>query len=78
MIHSKKMKIIHKFLISIIKFYQITISPLLGANCRYTPTCSNYFIKCFEKYNIPYAIYLGIKRICRCHPFSGSGYDPVP
>ncbi len=78
MIHSKKMKLIHKSFIYIIKFYQITISPLLGANCRYQPTCSNYFITCLEKHNIPYAIYLGIKRICRCHPFGGSGYDPVP
>ncbi len=72
------MRIISMFFIYIIKLYQITVSPILGNNCRYNPTCSTYCIKCFEQHNILYAMYLGIKRIISCHPFGGSGYDPVP
>ena len=72
------MYIINKFLIHIIKFYQLTISPFLGHNCRYQPTCSSYLIGCLKKYNFGYGLYLGLKRIFNCHPFSGSGYDPVP
>ncbi|MAZ56155.1 MAG: membrane protein insertion efficiency factor YidD [Flavobacteriales bacterium] len=78
MIHLKILKLVKKILINIIRFYQISISPFLGSNCRYTPTCSNYCIKALEKHNLIYAIYLSFKRIMRCHPFSGSGYDPVP
>ena len=78
MIRLKKMRIIQRILIYIIRLYQISISPFLGSNCRYNPTCSNYCIESFEKHNISYAIYLSCKRILRCHPFSGSGYDPVP
>mgnify|MGYP001169038657 CR=1 FL=1 len=72
------MKQIHKILIYLIKFYQITISPILGQNCRYSPTCSNYCIECFKKHGTKQAISLGFKRILSCHPFGGSGYDPVP
>ncbi|MBF25888.1 MAG: membrane protein insertion efficiency factor YidD [Flavobacteriales bacterium] len=72
------MRIISVIFIYIIKIYQLIISPVLGSNCRYHPTCSNYFIQCLEKYNIITAIYLGFKRIIKCHPFGGSGYDPIP
>jgi putative membrane protein insertion efficiency factor len=61
-----------------IKIYQIAISPLLGNKCRYTPTCSHYGIEAFKKYGLFKGFYLTIKRILKCHPWGGSGYDPVP
>lgn len=65
--------------IAIIKIYQWTLSPLLGPNkCRFTPTCSNYALESLKKYGILKGTWLSIKRICRCHPFGGHGYDPVP
>ncbi|MBH75910.1 MAG: membrane protein insertion efficiency factor YidD [Flavobacteriales bacterium] len=69
------MKII---IIYLIKFYQLTISPLIGKNCRYSPTCSNYCILSLKKYGLIKGTYLSIKRILSCHPFGGSGHDPVP
>ncbi len=66
-------------LIILVKLYQLTLSPLLGSNkCRYIPTCSQYAIESLEKYGIFYGTYLAIKRILSCHPWGGSGYDPVP
>ena len=65
--------------IAIIKIYQWTISPILGANkCRFTPTCSNYALEALKKYGVIKGTWLAIKRISRCHPFGGHGYDPVP
>lgn len=65
--------------IAIIKIYQWTISPILGANkCRFTPTCSNYALEALKKYGVFKGTWLAIKRISRCHPFGGHGYDPVP
>ncbi len=72
------MQLITKLVISIIKLYQLTVSPYLGQNCRYHPTCSNYFIGCVKKHGSIRGSYLGLKRIFSCHPFSKSGYDPVP
>ncbi len=69
------MKII---LIAIVKFYQKVISPYCPGCCRFIPTCSNYSIEAFKKYNLIKAIWLSFKRIIRCHPLGGSGYDPVP
>lgn len=61
-----------------VRGYQIFISPLLGAHCRFTPTCSAYFIEAVEKYGPIKGSWLGIKRILRCHPGNPGGYDPVP
>tara|TARA_Y100001970_G_C13933742_1_gene699634 strand:+ start:579 stop:800 length:222 start_codon:yes stop_codon:yes gene_type:complete len=61
-----------------IKLYQILLSPLLGKSCRYHPTCSQYSVEAIEKYGPVKGIWLGIKRIARCHPWGGSGHDPVP
>ena len=61
-----------------IKLYQILLSPLLGQSCRYHPTCSQYAVEAIEKYGPIKGIWLGIKRIARCHPWGGSGHDPVP
>ena len=60
------------------KLYQILLSPLLGQSCRYHPTCSQYAVEAIEKYGPIKGIWLGIKRIARCHPWGGSGHDPVP
>ena len=72
------MQLFNKLFIYIVQSYQFLISPFLGNNCRYNPTCSNYFIDCLKAHNLQRALYLGIKRILNCHPFGGSGYDPVP
>jgi putative membrane protein insertion efficiency factor len=61
-----------------IRFYQLAISPLLGSNCRHTPTCSAYAIQAIEEWGVVKGVWLGIKRIARCHPWGTHGYDPVP
>jgi hypothetical protein len=71
-------RILSNIIILIIKFYQLSISPLFPATCRYTPTCSQYSIEALKKYGIFKGLYLSIKRISSCHPWGGSGYDPVP
>ena len=68
-----------KWLIIIpIRFYQKLISPLLGPNCRFTPTCSTYMLQAVEEWGAIRGLWLGIKRIGRCHPWGGMGDDPVP
>ena len=62
----------------LIRFYQICISPLKPGSCRFTPTCSQYALEAFRKHGIIKGVYLSIRRILRCHPWGGSGYDPVP
>jgi putative membrane protein insertion efficiency factor len=64
--------------ILLIRFYQLVISPLIGPKCRYTPTCSSYSLQAFKKYGVLKAFMLSVKRISRCHPWGGSGYDPLP
>jgi hypothetical protein len=64
--------------ILLIKIYQLLISPLFPSSCRYSPTCSHYTLDALKKYGILKGSWLGIKRISRCHPWGGSGYDPVP
>ena len=64
--------------IALIRLYQLVISPLLGPKCRYTPTCSQYGIQALEKYGLLKGGWLTIKRISRCHPWGGHGYDPLP
>ena len=59
-------------------FYRYCISPLTPPSCRYTPTCSQYALEALKKHGPVKGLWLAIKRICRCHPWGGSGYDPVP
>ncbi|MDC0126712.1 membrane protein insertion efficiency factor YidD [Methylophilaceae bacterium] len=66
------------FLISIIKVYQICLSPYFVSRCRYTPTCSMYTIECLEKYGVLKGCWLGIKRLSKCRPGSAGGFDPRP
>ncbi|MDY5975266.1 MAG: membrane protein insertion efficiency factor YidD [Anaerovoracaceae bacterium] len=61
----------------IILFYQKFLSPLLPGKCRFTPTCSVYFLQALEKYGFYRGTFLGIKRILKCHPFHEGGYDPL-
>ena len=65
-------------MIGMIRFYQRCLSPLLPNVCRYRPTCSEYFIEALMTHGVIKGSRLGIKRILRCHPWGGSGYDPVP
>jgi hypothetical protein len=66
-------------LISIIRIYQYTFSPIFGkGKCRYIPTCSDYFIEAVKKRGIVKGTLLGIWRVLRCNPLGGYGYDPVP
>jgi hypothetical protein len=63
-------------LIGLVRLYQWTLSPFIGRQCRFTPTCSNYFIGAVQKYGAWRGAWRGILRICRCHPFHPGGYDP--
>ena len=65
-------------LILLIQFYRKCISPLFPPCCSYTPTCSQYAVEAITKYGPFKGTWLAIKRIARCHPWGGSGYDPVP
>ena len=63
-------------MIALVKFYQRAISPLLGQNCRFQPSCSQYMIGAIEKYGVLRGTIKGVWRILRCHPYSRGGYDP--
>lgn len=67
-----------KICIFLIRIYQKTLSPLLGKNCRFVPTCSQYTIDAINEYGAFKGIIMGVKRIIRCNPFSKGGYNPVP
>ena len=64
--------------IGLIKLYQWIISPWLGPKCRFTPTCSQYALEAFKRFGLFKGFWLSIKRISRCHPWGGHGFDPVP
>ena len=64
--------------ILLIIIYQRVISPWIGPKCRYTPTCSQYGIDAFKKHGFLKGLWLTIRRLSRCHPWGGHGYDPVP
>ena len=65
-------------LLKFVRFYQVAISPMLPPRCRYAPTCSQYAVEALQKHGAVKGSVLALRRICRCHPFGGSGYDPVP
>jgi|TARA_B100000809_G_C14920784_1_gene453274 uncharacterized protein len=75
------MKIISYILITVIKIYQLLISPYLGNNCRFLPTCSDYFIDCLKTYGLVKGFLKGTKRLLSCHPIKvlggGQGFDPI-
>ncbi len=65
-------------LLLLVRIYRYTLSPFLGVNCRYQPTCSEYAIEALRQHGAFRGTALAAKRIGRCHPWGGSGYDPVP
>tara|TARA_B100001029_G_scaffold102196_1_gene84131 strand:- start:198 stop:440 length:243 start_codon:yes stop_codon:yes gene_type:complete len=75
------MNIFSKIIIKIIKFYQYVLSPYFGNNCRYLPTCSEYFIESIKEFGFLKGSFLGLKRILSCHPIKvlggGEGFDPI-
>ncbi len=67
------------FLLSLpVRFYRLVLSPWLGSNCRFTPTCSSYALDALERHGALRGGWLAIRRILRCHPWGGAGHDPVP
>ncbi len=76
----KRNNFLVKIACKIVRFYQLCISPFIGgrAACRFTPTCSEYTKQSIEKYGVLKGTWLGLKRISRCRPGGGCGYDPVP
>ena len=62
----------------LIQIYQFLISPIIGKNCRFNPTCSNYALEALKKHGLVLGMYYSIIRISKCHPWGGSGHDPVP
>ena len=75
--HTLKLVLSSPFIL-LIKLYQWIISPWIGPACRFTPTCSQYGIEAFKKHGPIKGLLLTVKRISKCHPWGGSGYDPVP
>ncbi|MEO9655460.1 membrane protein insertion efficiency factor YidD [Marinomonas sp.] len=67
-----------RIFIAFVKIYQFLISPLLGNNCRFYPSCSHYMIEAIERFGIVKGVYLGTKRLSKCHPWHEGGMDPVP
>jgi putative membrane protein insertion efficiency factor len=67
-----------RFLVMLVRGYQVAISPLLPPSCRYTPSCSQYAVEALRRHGALKGSWLAARRVCRCHPFRPGGYDPVP
>lgn len=74
----KPQQLLRRLAILPIKFYQYCISPMKPPTCRFTPTCSAYAAEAIMRHGIVRGTYLAVRRLLRCHPWGGSGYDPVP
>lgn len=70
--------ILTRILIGLVRVYQLCISPVMGSNCRFYPTCSSYMIEAIQTHGALKGLWLGIRRLLRCHPYSDGGIDPVP
>jgi putative membrane protein insertion efficiency factor len=71
-------KALSHILLALVYFYKYCISPLTPASCRYIPTCSEYAVQAIKKHGAFKGLQLALKRLSRCHPWGGHGYDPVP
>ena len=71
-------KIVTFPLVLLIRGYQLIVSPILGSNCRFMPTCSEYALESLKAYGLIKGTFLTIKRIGKCHPWGSHGYDPIP
>ena len=67
-----------KIVLLLIRGYQLTLSPLLGRQCRFLPTCSQYTLEAVQRFGALRGSWLGLRRLLRCHPFHAGGHDPVP
>jgi len=66
-----------KLIVSVLRFYKLMVSPLVPSACRYYPSCSEYVRQAVEKYGVARGVWMGVKRLARCHPFHAGGLDPV-
>ena len=71
------MNVLTIIIVYFIKFYQFSISPLIGSNCRFTPTCSDYAIQSLQEKGLIRGLFFSLKRLLKCHPCGGSGFDPI-
>ncbi|MBO38203.1 MAG: membrane protein insertion efficiency factor YidD [Rhodospirillaceae bacterium] len=71
-------RLLRTILLSFIRFYQLVISPLFPMSCRYAPSCSDYAVDAVARFGVFRGSWVAAKRICRCHPWGGTGFDPVP
>ena len=69
---------LQRILVSVVRTYRAAVSPWLPAACRFQPTCSHYAEQAVERYGCVRGSWLTVKRLSRCHPFGGAGYDPIP
>jgi putative membrane protein insertion efficiency factor len=69
---------VKRLLIGMIRAYQVVVAPLLGPCCRFHPSCSHYWMEAVDRFGVPRGVWLGLKRLARCHPFHPGGPDPVP
>ncbi len=67
-----------RVMLALVRGYRYAISPMLGRNCRFVPSCSEYALEALKRHGAIRGSWLAARRVCRCHPFSGGGYDPVP
>ena len=67
-----------RFALKLIRFYQLALSPVMLPSCRFTPTCSQYTYEAVSEFGLVKGVWLGVRRLARCHPFHPGGYDPVP
>jgi putative membrane protein insertion efficiency factor len=65
-------------LIGLVRIYQYALSPFLGRSCRFVPSCSEYMIESLQRHGVIKGLWLGTRRVCRCHPWHPGGHDPVP